>query len=171
MNGKIAQFCVTVKKRTEVVPPSPRIVAMVRRGAKGERRPVCDLRHIVRKPKSNAQRGKEFRERKKKLAASPVEKVTKKQKNSANSSSATAKSRSEYMRECQAREKTSQNTLLMPSLRDGNSIENFLMTAQINTDFVNPFPVPSTSDLSTSLVRVGTDACESIINSLQRQLL
>ncbi|PRD29985.1 UNVERIFIED_CONTAM: hypothetical protein NCL1_27771 [Trichonephila clavipes] len=166
MNGKIAQFCVTVKKRTEVVPPpSPRIVAMVRRGSKG------GAETPLRKPKSNAQRGKEFRERKKKLAASPVEKVTKKQKNSANSSSATAKSRSEYMRECQAREKTSQNTLLMPSLRDGNAIENFLMTAQINTDFVNPFPVPSTSDLSTSLVRVGTDACESIINSLQRQLL
>ncbi|PRD24159.1 UNVERIFIED_CONTAM: hypothetical protein NCL1_44541 [Trichonephila clavipes] len=34
----------------------------------------------IRMPKSNAQRGKEFRERKKeeKLAASPVEKVTKK---------------------------------------------------------------------------------------------
>ncbi|GFX77344.1 hypothetical protein TNCV_5064701 [Trichonephila clavipes] len=53
----------------------------------------------VRMPKSSAQRGKEFRERKGKLAASPVEKVTKKRKNSANSSSATAKSPSEYMRE------------------------------------------------------------------------
>ncbi|GFV62464.1 hypothetical protein TNCV_630431 [Trichonephila clavipes] len=50
-------------------------------------------------PKSNAQRGKEFRERKKKgkLAESPVEKVTKKQKNSANSSSAITKSRLEYI--------------------------------------------------------------------------
>ncbi|GFT67831.1 hypothetical protein TNCV_4518081 [Trichonephila clavipes] len=61
-------------------------------------------------PKSNAQRGKEFRERKKKekLAASPVGKVTPPQ-NSANSSSATAKSRSEYMREYQAQKKTLQN--------------------------------------------------------------
>ncbi|GFW75546.1 uncharacterized protein TNCV_4427291 [Trichonephila clavipes] len=56
-------------------------------------------------PKPNAQRGKEFREgkQKEKLAASPVEKETKKQKNSANSSSATAKSRSEYIIEYQAR--------------------------------------------------------------------
>ncbi|PRD25245.1 UNVERIFIED_CONTAM: hypothetical protein NCL1_41461 [Trichonephila clavipes] len=75
-------------------------------------------------PKSSAQRGKEFRERKGKLAASPVEKVTKK--------------------------------------RDGNAIETLLMTAQNNTDFVN-HPVPS-----TSLVRVGTDACESIVNSILR---
>ncbi|GFU97495.1 hypothetical protein TNCV_1913501 [Trichonephila clavipes] len=89
-NEKISQFCVTVKKQTEVIFPHPR-----------------NRRH-VRMPKSNAQRGKEFRERKKKgkLAASPVEKVTKKpQKNSANSSSATAKSRSEYMREYEARKK------------------------------------------------------------------
>ncbi|GFT77690.1 uncharacterized protein TNCV_4245611 [Trichonephila clavipes] len=96
-------------------------------------------------PKSNAQRVKEFRERKKKekLAASPVKKVTiKNQKNIANSSSATAKSTSEYMREYRARkEKTLQNILLMLSLRDGNAIETLLMTAQINTDFVN-HPVP-----------------------------
>ncbi|GFY05391.1 uncharacterized protein TNCV_960871 [Trichonephila clavipes] len=46
----------------------------------------------------------------------------------------------------------------MPSLRDGNVIETLLMTAQINTDFVN-HPVPSTTEPSTSLVRVGTDAC------------
>ncbi|GFW05963.1 hypothetical protein TNCV_4477571 [Trichonephila clavipes] len=49
----------------------------------------------VRRLKANAQRGKLFRERKKKekLEASPVEKVTKNpQKNSTNSSSATAKS-------------------------------------------------------------------------------
>ncbi|GFV54563.1 hypothetical protein TNCV_955461 [Trichonephila clavipes] len=55
--------------------------------------------------KSNAERGKEFRggkKEKEKLEASSVEKVTKKQKNSANSSIATAKSRSEYMREYQA---------------------------------------------------------------------
>ncbi|GFV23957.1 hypothetical protein TNCV_273201 [Trichonephila clavipes] len=51
--------------------------------------------NAVRMPKSNAQKGKEFSEREKKnLAASPVEKVTKiPQKNNANSSSATAKSR------------------------------------------------------------------------------
>ncbi|GFT89846.1 uncharacterized protein TNCV_1665851 [Trichonephila clavipes] len=50
----------------------------------------------------------------------------------------------------------------MPSLRDGNAIETLLMTAQINTNFVN-HPVPSTTEPSTRLVRVGTDACESII--------
>ncbi|GFX06770.1 uncharacterized protein TNCV_3113581 [Trichonephila clavipes] len=50
----------------------------------------------------------------------------------------------------------------MPSLRDRNAIETLLMTAQINTSFVN-HPVPSTTEPSTSLVRVGTDACESII--------
>ncbi|GFU30228.1 uncharacterized protein TNCV_4447201 [Trichonephila clavipes] len=54
----------------------------------------------------------------------------------------------------------------MPSLRDGNAIEP-LMTAQINTDFVN-HPVPLTTEPSTNLVRVGTDACESIINSILR---
>ncbi|GFS79620.1 uncharacterized protein TNCV_3187251 [Trichonephila clavipes] len=48
---------------------------------------------------------------------------------------------------------------------DGNAIETLLMTAQINTDFVNP-PVPSTTELSISLVRVETDLCESIINSI-----
>ncbi|GFS62782.1 hypothetical protein TNCV_3202081 [Trichonephila clavipes] len=48
----------------------------------------------------------------------------------------------------------------MPSLRDGNAIETLLMTAQINTDFVN-HPVPSTTEPSTSLVRVGIDACET----------
>ncbi|GFW47812.1 uncharacterized protein TNCV_2830001 [Trichonephila clavipes] len=37
---------------------------------------------------------------------------------------------------------------------------DLLMTAQINTDFVNT-PVPS-----TSLVRVETDPCELIINSI-----
>ncbi|GFV39985.1 uncharacterized protein TNCV_1962561 [Trichonephila clavipes] len=64
-------------------------------------------------------------------------------------------------------EKTLQNTLLMPSLRDGNAIETLLKTSQINTDFVN-HPVPSTTEPSTSLMRVGTDACESIINSILR---
>ncbi|GFT49437.1 uncharacterized protein TNCV_3366411 [Trichonephila clavipes] len=53
-------------------------------------------------------------------------------------------------------EKTLQITLLMTSLRDGNDIEILLMTALINTDFVN-HPVPSTTEPSTSLVRVGTD--------------
>ncbi|GFW00141.1 hypothetical protein TNCV_2914231 [Trichonephila clavipes] len=86
-------------------------------------------------PKSNTQRGKEFCERKK-LASSPVEK---KQKNIANSSSATAQSQSEYMKGYRAGKKTLQNTLLMPSLMtpDGNAIETLLMTAQINTDLVN----------------------------------
>ncbi|GFX26445.1 uncharacterized protein TNCV_950431 [Trichonephila clavipes] len=60
-----------------------------------------------------------------------------------------------------------QNTLLMPSLRDGNAIETLLMTAQINTDFVN-YPVPSTKEPSTTLVRVGTDVCASILNSILR---
>ncbi|PRD34549.1 UNVERIFIED_CONTAM: hypothetical protein NCL1_14285 [Trichonephila clavipes] len=58
-----------------------------------------------------------------------------------------------------------ENTLVMPSLRDGNAIKTLLMTAQINTDFVN-HPVMSTTESSTSLLRVGTDACESIINSI-----
>ncbi|GFX62686.1 uncharacterized protein TNCV_4868461 [Trichonephila clavipes] len=43
------------------------------------------------------------------------------------------------------------------------SIESLLMIAHINTDFVN-HPVPSTTEPSTSLKRVGTDACVSIIN-------
>ncbi|GFW61888.1 uncharacterized protein TNCV_4669131 [Trichonephila clavipes] len=50
--------------------------------------------------------GKSFvKEKKEKPAASPVEKVTKRQKNSANSSSSTAKSPSEYMREYRVRKK------------------------------------------------------------------
>ncbi|GFU98258.1 uncharacterized protein TNCV_4856731 [Trichonephila clavipes] len=53
----------------------------------------------------------------------------------------------------------------MLSLREGNAIETLLMTAQINTDLVN-HPVPLTTEPSTSLVRVGTDACKSIINSI-----
>ncbi|GFV75747.1 adhesion G protein-coupled receptor B2 [Trichonephila clavipes] len=44
----------------------------------------------------------------------------------------------------------------MPSLREWNAIETLLMTAQINTDFVN-HPVPLTTERSTSLLRVGTD--------------
>ncbi|GFV36883.1 uncharacterized protein TNCV_1701791 [Trichonephila clavipes] len=55
----------------------------------------------------------------------------------------------------------------MPSLRDGNAIETLLMTAQISTDLVS-HPVPLTTEPSTSLVRVGTDACESIMNSILR---
>ncbi|GFX74927.1 hypothetical protein TNCV_1844991 [Trichonephila clavipes] len=65
-------------------------------------------------PKSNAQRGKEFRERKKrkKLAAKSSRKSDKNtQKNSANSSSDTAKSPTEYIREYGARKKTLQSTL------------------------------------------------------------
>ncbi|PRD24996.1 UNVERIFIED_CONTAM: hypothetical protein NCL1_42210 [Trichonephila clavipes] len=55
----------------------------------------------------------------------------------------------------------------MPSLRDENAIETLLMTAQINTDLVN-HSVPLTTEPSTILVRVGTDTCESIINSILR---
>ncbi|GFU92646.1 uncharacterized protein TNCV_4795741 [Trichonephila clavipes] len=55
----------------------------------------------------------------------------------------------------------------MSSLRDGNDIETLLMTAQINTDFVN-HPVPLTTEPSTNLVRVGTYACKSITNSILR---
>ncbi|GFX94630.1 uncharacterized protein TNCV_3088591 [Trichonephila clavipes] len=54
--------------------------------------------------------------------------------------------------------KTLQNILLMPSLRDRIAIEALLMTAHINTDFVN-HPVPSATEPLASLVRVGTDAC------------
>ncbi|GFX51025.1 uncharacterized protein TNCV_2733761 [Trichonephila clavipes] len=71
------------------------------------------------------------------------------------------------MREYRARKKTLQNTLFMLSLRNGNAIETLLMTAQMNADLVNP-PVPLTTDPSTSLVRVGTDACKSIVNSILR---
>ncbi|GFX31654.1 uncharacterized protein TNCV_4081781 [Trichonephila clavipes] len=42
-----------------------------------------------------------------------------------------------------------------------------LMTAQINTDFVNHL-VPLSTEPSNSLVHVGTDACESKINSILR---
>ncbi|PRD21915.1 UNVERIFIED_CONTAM: hypothetical protein NCL1_50501 [Trichonephila clavipes] len=42
-----------------------------------------------------------------------------------------------------------------------------LMTAQTNTDFVN-HSVPSTTKPSTCLVRVGTEACKSIISSILR---
>ncbi|GFS84459.1 uncharacterized protein TNCV_4606431 [Trichonephila clavipes] len=60
---------------------------------------------------------------KKKLAASPVKKVTKKKKNIVNSLSAIAKSPSEYKREYRARRKTLQNTLVILCLRDGNATE------------------------------------------------
>ncbi|GFT63383.1 uncharacterized protein TNCV_3696381 [Trichonephila clavipes] len=55
----------------------------------------------------------------------------------------------------------------MLSLRDGNAIETLLMTAQINTDLVN-HPVPLTTEPSIILLRVETDACKSIINSILR---
>ncbi|GFV40211.1 uncharacterized protein TNCV_3823111 [Trichonephila clavipes] len=48
-----------------------------------------------------------------------------------------------------------------------NAIETLLMTSQMITDFVN-HPGPSTTEPSTSAVRVGTDACKSIINSILR---
>ncbi|GFX30476.1 uncharacterized protein TNCV_3461271 [Trichonephila clavipes] len=54
----------------------------------------------------------------------------------------------------------------MLSFRDGNAIETPLMTAQ-NTDLVS-HPVPFTTEPSTILVRVGTDVCKSIINSILR---
>ncbi|GFX96210.1 uncharacterized protein TNCV_2290981 [Trichonephila clavipes] len=52
-------------------------------------------------------------------------------------------------------------------LTDGIAIETLLMTAKINTDLVN-HPVLLTTEPSTILVRVGTDACKSIINSILR---
>ncbi|GFS78741.1 uncharacterized protein TNCV_3149051 [Trichonephila clavipes] len=55
----------------------------------------------------------------------------------------------------------------MTGLRDGNAIETLLIIAQINTDLVN-YPVPLTTEPSTILVRVGADACKSIINSILR---
>ncbi|GFV44899.1 uncharacterized protein TNCV_4966531 [Trichonephila clavipes] len=50
----------------------------------------------------------------------------------------------------------------MLSLRDGNAIETVLMT-----DLVN-HPGPLTTEPSTIPVRVGTDTCKSIINSILR---
>ncbi|GFV14284.1 uncharacterized protein TNCV_807161 [Trichonephila clavipes] len=55
----------------------------------------------------------------------------------------------------------------MHSLRDGNAIDILLMTAQINSDLMN-HPVPLITEPSTSLVRVETDACKSITNSILR---
>ncbi|GFW33234.1 uncharacterized protein TNCV_2859121 [Trichonephila clavipes] len=43
--------------------------------------------------------------------------------------------------------KALENTLLMPSLRDGKTIETLLMTAEINADFVNHL-VPLTTEPS-----------------------
>ncbi|GFX26123.1 uncharacterized protein TNCV_2274631 [Trichonephila clavipes] len=55
----------------------------------------------------------------------------------------------------------------MPSLRDENAIETLLMTAQNNTDLGNHL-MPLTTEPSTILARVGTDACKSIIKSILR---
>ncbi|GFU91772.1 uncharacterized protein TNCV_3191591 [Trichonephila clavipes] len=55
----------------------------------------------------------------------------------------------------------------MPSSRDGNAIATLLMTPQIDTDFMN-HPEPLTTEPSTSLLRVETDACKSITNSILR---
>ncbi|GFX34597.1 uncharacterized protein TNCV_3658351 [Trichonephila clavipes] len=115
------------------------------------------------------------KERKKeKLAASPVEKVTKKKikkKNNPKKSFLLIKCYCGISIRVHERisstEKTLQNTFLMLSLRDGNDIETLLMTAQINTDFVN-HPVPLATEPSTILVHVGTDACKSIINYILR---
>ncbi|GFX00999.1 uncharacterized protein TNCV_4579651 [Trichonephila clavipes] len=160
-------------------------------------------------PKSNALRGKEFRE-KKKLAANPVEKVTKKKIiqihqvqlpnlhqsvhekiSSTHTSTKKTLQNTLLMPSLMTNRKIVQihqvllpnfhqstheriwhgkniaNSVLMPSLRDGDAIETLLMTAKINTDFVN-HPVPSTREPSTSIVRVGTDECETIINSILR---
>ncbi|GFV70894.1 hypothetical protein TNCV_3040891 [Trichonephila clavipes] len=105
-------------------------------------------------PKSNAQRRKVFRERKKKekLAASPHSRKSDKKKQE--------KKPEKYCKfiKCyrgisirvhegisSTENKTLQNTLLMLSLRDGNTTENLLMTSQINTDLVN-HPVPLTTE-------------------------
>ncbi|GFV78810.1 hypothetical protein TNCV_4079101 [Trichonephila clavipes] len=80
-----------MKKQTEVVFSPP--VSPNRRH--GKERSEC-LNQIHKEEKSFV------KEKEEKLASSPVEKQTKKQKNSANSSSATAKSRSEYMKEYRA---------------------------------------------------------------------
>ncbi|GFV23134.1 uncharacterized protein TNCV_2086181 [Trichonephila clavipes] len=161
-------------------------------------------------PKSNALRGKEFRERKK-LAANPVERVTKNEKiiqihqecnyqisirvymrKYPHHTTSTKKNTAKYSLNAEFNDKQKivqihqvllpnlhqvhmreygkkycQNSVLMPSLRDGDAIETLLMTAKINTDFVN-HPVPSTTEPSTSIVRVGTDECESIINYILR---
>ncbi|GFW20814.1 hypothetical protein TNCV_1050351 [Trichonephila clavipes] len=45
----------------------------------------------------------------------------------------------------------------MPSLRDGNAIKTVLMPAKVHMNFVN-HPVPLTTEHSTALVCVGTDA-------------
>ncbi|GFT06768.1 hypothetical protein TNCV_643221 [Trichonephila clavipes] len=91
-------------------------------------------------PKSNVQGEKKFHERKKELAANPFEKS---QKNSANSSIVTTECPSDRMTEYRARIKSLQNIVLMLSLMtdDGNVIETPLMTAHINTNFVD-FSVP-----------------------------
>ncbi|GFW97957.1 uncharacterized protein TNCV_2599961 [Trichonephila clavipes] len=116
-------------------------------------------------PKSNAQRGKSFmkKEKKKKKRWQQVQSRKKKHQNRASLSSATVKSRSEYMIEYRAWKKTLQNTLLMPSLmaKDENAIETIQMTSHINTNLVN-VPVPSPTKSSTSLVCIKTDSCESI---------
>ncbi|GFV49651.1 uncharacterized protein TNCV_1959591 [Trichonephila clavipes] len=72
-----------------------------------------------------------------------------------------------HERRSSTEKKALENTLLMLSLRHENAIETLLMTAQINTDFANQ-TVPLTTEPSTSLVRVGTDSCESKINSILR---
>ncbi|GFW84489.1 uncharacterized protein TNCV_212931 [Trichonephila clavipes] len=116
-------------------------------------------------PKSNAQRGKDFRERKKKLAASSVKQMRK--KNYKFIKCYCQISIRVHERISSAGKKTLQNTLLMLSLRDGNVIETLLMTTQINADLVN-HSVPLTTEPLTSLVRVGTDAYKSIINPILR---
>ncbi|GFV40299.1 hypothetical protein TNCV_3629971 [Trichonephila clavipes] len=65
--------------------------------------------------------------RKTNIYSSKSSRISDTPENSANSSSATAKSRLEYMREYRARKKTLQNTLLMPSSKtnEGNVIETF----------------------------------------------
>ncbi|GFU01569.1 uncharacterized protein TNCV_655181 [Trichonephila clavipes] len=109
--------------------------------------------------KSNVQRGKELRERKKKekLAASPVEKVTPK-----------TETYCKFIKcYCQISIRVHERISSMLSLWDGNAFETLLMTVQSNADLMN-YPVPLIAEPSASLVSFGPDACKSIINSILR---
>ncbi|GFW73098.1 hypothetical protein TNCV_832171 [Trichonephila clavipes] len=77
------------------------------------------------------------KKRKEKLAASPVEKVTKKNPRKIVKIQVLLPNLHQSTHErISSMEKKHCKILLMSSLRDGNAIETLLMTAQINTDFV-----------------------------------